>query len=72
MFLSAEFVVSSEELPPVRSGSQGPKEPKRYLRKPCREMVSRSNETYDGKNLVPTWDSKPETFSHFVTNIPWM
>lgn len=32
---------------------------------------SRSNESFDGKNFVPTWDGKPETFSHFVTEIRW-
>ena len=32
---------------------------------------SRNGDIGDFKNLVPTWDGKPETFSHFVTEIRW-
>ena len=32
---------------------------------------SRNGDVGDFKNLVPTWDGKPETFSHFVTEIRW-
>ena len=29
----------------------------------------KASEYQDGRNFVPTWDGKPETFSHFVTEI---
>ena len=34
-------------------------------------MASGNTQAAEERNLIPVWDGKPETFSHFVTEVKW-